>query len=235
VDDQPLADLRTPYAAPDSGSSGLDLVTGGTTGAADAAEATSGWPETEPLPAVADEPDPVDAGTYPEVGPDDDDEAFVRAVRTRRVPRLTIVLGLAILLAGSFWAGVAVQKSHDSGLASGGTGAAALRRAVGGTGGFGAPAGSGQQGAANAPTGGSSTGSFAGAAAIGQVVAVHGQDLVIRNFAGKTVTVHTNGQTAVSSAQTVALSALKAGATVTVQGTTASDGSVTATSVRSSK
>jgi hypothetical protein len=64
------------------------------------------------------------------------------------------------------------------------------------------------------------------------VVSVSSGGLVVKNFAGAMVTVHVGVGVPVT---TSGLGGLKAGASVSVTGTKAGDGSVTATSVTSRK
>lgn len=161
---------------------------------------------------------------------DDLDAELAKAMRGRRLPPVTAALVLVLLLAAAFTAGVLVQKHHDKGLASSGGAATfsrllAGRAGAGGTGaeGFGAFGGA-------APSAGPTASVTGIPAVIGSVVRVQGRTLTVRNLGGRTITVHTSATTAVSGA--ASLAALTAGQNVAVDGSTAADGSVTATAVR---
>ncbi|HEY4992698.1 MAG TPA: hypothetical protein VII33_11515 [Nakamurella sp.] len=166
--------------------------------------------------------DPVsndDAG-----GAEDFDDLELEPMAKRRLHPLTGALLLALFGIAAFAGGVAVQKSHGTAAASGvPTGFPAAL--AGGFGNLGGPAG------AAGATGSTSSSSAASAAVIGQVVSISGSTLTVRNFGGKTVIVHLPAGTTVSRTTSVPLSTLVAGSTVTVAGTTGSDGSVTATAV----
>jgi hypothetical protein len=130
---------------------------------------------------------------------------------------LALLAGVALVVA--FGGGVLVQKNHDAGLTA--TAPAAGARQGGGAGFGGAGAGAG--------AGGGAATSSSGPAVVGTVVSVKGADITVKDFAGKTHVVHTTGNTTVSVPG--ALSALKAGSTVSVAGTSDPSGSVDATSV----
>jgi hypothetical protein len=170
----------------------------------------------------------------------------------KRIDRLTLLLAGALVIALGFAGGVLVQKRHDAGLATTSSAGAALGRAFsrvnggGGTGGFGGTGGTGDLGSATtgqgglpgagASPGGAATGGGAGSGAaaggtpvvVGKVVSVAAGTLVVQNFAGAKVTVHVPAGTPVT---TAGLTGLVAGATVSVTGSKAADGSVNATSV----
>ncbi|WP_433834012.1 hypothetical protein ACQP2E_22575 [Actinoplanes sp. CA-015351] len=143
----------------------------------------------------------------------------------------TIGLGVAALLMGGFLGGVQAQQQWGttsaaaSGFPGGGTG--------GRTGGFpgglsasGAPGGGfGQAGQAG------QTATAAAAGTTGKVKLVNGSTIYIETEDGSTVTVKTGDDTTVATAKKGKLSDVKAGDSVTVEGATAEDGSVTATSV----
>jgi len=69
------------------------------------------------------------------------------------------------------------------------------------------------------------------AATIGTVKSISGTTLSVETGDGTTVTVKTDNSTTVRTARTATLSALETGATVTVLGGTAVDGTITATTV----
>ncbi|MBB2943546.1 hypothetical protein FB565_003275 [Actinoplanes lutulentus] len=139
----------------------------------------------------------------------------------------TIGLGVVALLMGGFLGGVQAQQQWGttsaaaSGFPGGGTG--------GRTGGFpgglsasGAPGGFGQNAQPAATEDQGTT---------GKVKLVNGTTIYIETEDGSTVTVKTGDDTAVATAKKGKLSDVKAGDSVTVEGATAEDGSVTATSV----
>ena len=189
--------------------------------------------DTESFPSVLS---PQSQATEP-VYEDELDEEFAPRPKAK-LGAATIALA-ALLLAGlGFIVGVYVQK-HDGPTSNTNTAAAAFAnraRAGGftgeGGGGFGggAPAGGGAAGGAGGGTGGGTGGTSATTpAVIGTVVSVNGNTMVVKNFAGKEITVTLSGDTSVTKAATAA--DLTAGQSVTVSGATGTDGSVTASSV----
>ena len=144
----------------------------------------------------------------------------------------TIGLGVAALLLGGFLGGVQAQKQWGPAAATavGGTG--------GGTRGGGFPGGLGASGAPGGGFGGQPQATAAQAASSGtegKVKLVNGKTIYVETADGTVVTVRTDGTTTVSTASEGELSDVKAGQSVTVQGTTAADGSVTATTVTATK
>jgi hypothetical protein len=142
-----------------------------------------------------------------------------------RVP--TAVLGVLLIAAGAFWGGAAVQKSHGS---STGTGAAAsrLRSLFGAAGATGSSSRTGASGAASffkSEFGGSA------AAATGEFTAEVGNTIYITTSSGTLVKVVVSKSTKVTRDATASVSALKPGDTVAIDGSTAKDGTVTATSI----
>jgi len=177
------------------------------------------------LEPESDEPGkPKAPADGPEPASDDDfDELELPA--PRRINKVTAALSVALLLVGAFTAGIYVQKNHGS------TPAAAA-----GANGF--PGGGtfpGFGGTRPSDTGtGASTGTTtaaAGPVVVGQVVSVSGNTVTVRNFGGKLITVSVPEGTSITAATTVSLAALKPGSTVSVVGTAAADGTVTATAV----
>ncbi len=162
----------------------------------------------------------------------------------RRLNRLTVLLAAGIVAAGGFFGGVLVQKAHDRGLTSSSASLAGLAqrfRAAGGAGGGGLGEFGGGPGAAGATGTGTGTGTGAGTGtsgsgaaaqatpvAVGTVLSITGNTLTIKNFGGRTVVVHVPPGTPVTAS---GLSGLRPGVSVSVAGTKAADGSVTATSV----
>lgn len=133
--------------------------------------------------------------------------------------RGTVGLGVAALLMAGFLGGVQAQKQWGTSgtpAASGFPGGGMMR-------GFpGANSTAAPQPAAAAGT-------------TGKVKLVNGKTVYVETGDGTVVTVKTNGDTTVSTATKGKLSDVKAGDSVTVQGSTGDDGSVTATSVTTVK
>jgi hypothetical protein len=141
---------------------------------------------------------------------------------------VTVGLASLVLIVAGFIGGVLVQKnfgtsSNSTGGAAAFNPAALASRAA--AGGFG---NRGNGGTGGTGTGGTGTG---GAATAGTVTLVDGSTVYVTTSTGDVVIVHTDANTAVQSQQTEAVKDIKVGATVTVTGTTASDGSVTATRI----
>jgi hypothetical protein len=156
---------------------------------------------------------------------DDLSEQLQAAAPRRWATRTTLILAGLVLLVGGFVAGAQVQKQW------GGTGSSAAT----GTGnrGTGFP-----QAGASFPAGafggrGQGTGTTGGNSTTGTVKLVDGTTVYITTASGQTVIVKTDGSTTVETPG--ALSNLTAGSTVTVQGTTGSDGSVTASRITKTK
>jgi hypothetical protein len=182
-----------------------------------------GWPELLPPDRNPRTPRP------PEASDDLDDDLFAGWEPQRRVTRLTVVLAACLLVVAGFAVGAVVAKRATSGTTAtaaglAGAGGAAAREGFGGFGGgAGGFRGGGTTGAGT--TGGAGTGS---PVVVGTVASVAANRITVTNFAGKTVVVRVPPRTPVT---TPGLGGLKKGQTVSVEGTRASDGSVTATAV----
>jgi hypothetical protein len=188
------------------------------------------------------------------------DDLDLLAESGRKVTRITVILMAAILAGVAFLGGAVVQKqwgsTSSSGFGTGGTAAAGRAGGFGAEGGFGGQAGGfgggaegGFGGAAGGTTGGTtggtgtqggqgtgtgstgSTGTSATPVVVGTVTKVSGRTLSVKNFGGKTITVKVPKGTTITSSSDSALSGLAKGASVSVAGSTASDGTVTATSI----
>jgi hypothetical protein len=168
-------------------------------------------------------PDDADTGTD-----FDDDEFGAAPGKQRRVPPLTGLLVLGVALALSFTGGVLIQKHHDAGTTAASTGAATA------SGGFPGGAGGGFPGAApsagSAASGGSSA-TTSGPVVIGTVVSIKGQTMTVKDLGGKRHVVHLTASTKTTKTTTIAVGALPAGTTVSVEGTKNADGSVGATAI----
>lgn len=217
-----------------------------TTAAPDPQAPPTYWAQEQP--AVGPGPGPGAGADPRDDSVDEADLDLLDATWTspHRVGRVTLLLAGGLVAALGFAGGALVQRSHDGGLAStGGAGAGAAGRAFarsGGFGGFGTPTGGGSgTGGSGTGTGGQGTdsggraGSAGGAGTgapvvVGKVLSVGAGSVVVENFAGTKVTVRVPATAAVT---TTGLTGLRPGATVSVTGTKAADGSVTATSVTS--
>jgi hypothetical protein len=130
----------------------------------------------------------------------------------------TVVLLGLLIAAGGIWGGAALQRSQgtSSGTSSAISSLASLFRGRGTTG-------------AGAFTGGA--GAFGSAAATGTVTEVTGSTLYVTNASGDLVKVTVGPSATVTRDAASSLGALQVGDTVIVQGSKASNGTVTASSV----
>jgi hypothetical protein len=198
--------------------------------------------DTDILPRVGEGEPPVDS----------DLPAQLRAAAPRRWRnRATPVLLAVALLAGGFLGGVQVQRhwgkttttsatgtSTSAGSRSGafpGGGASGFPGggASGGPGGGNFGGGTNGSGTNGSGTNGSGTnGSGTAQATTGTIKSITASALTVTTASGATVTVKIADGTAIGKATTLAQ--LKAGQSVTVQGSTGTDGSITATAVTAS-
>lgn len=152
---------------------------------------------------------------------DSDDEWHVQTQTKRvgmRIP--TAVLIALLIAAGAFWGGAAVQRGRGSG-STGLAGIAARFRGLG---------------AASSTGGGAAGGRLFGgggaaAGTVGTVTEVNGSTLYITNSSGALVKVVLNSSTKLTRTSTAKSAQLSLGDTVVIQGTTAKNGTVSATSV----
>jgi len=145
--------------------------------------------------------------------------------------RLAMAFAVGLLAAGTFTGGVLLQKNHDKGLTSSST--SGLPAGLGTGSGFpaGFPGTTTGTGATGTTGGSSGTGTSTGLAVIGSVVSVSGTHVTVKDLGGKTHDVQTTTATTVTRSQTQTLSSLTTGTQVSVTGTTATDGTVTATAI----
>jgi hypothetical protein len=173
-------------------------------------------PTVDTLEPVALDEDPFD----------DDLAERLEARAPFQFTRTTVVLAGLVLVVAGFVGGVLVQQNYGTtgntnGAANFNPAALASRAAAGGF-----------RGGTNAGgNGGAGTGG--GAATSGTITLVDGTTVYVTTSTGDVVIVKTSASTTVQSQQTLAVKDLKVGTSVTVRGTTASDGSVTATSITS--
>ncbi|WP_240670347.1 hypothetical protein [Actinoplanes solisilvae] len=156
---------------------------------------------------------------------------LAKAAPRRWWNRGTVVLGALLLLVGGFVTGLQVQSRWGTtdapAVRGGGFGGGQNRAAYGGGFPQGAPQGGAPQGgpAASTPT--------AAGATTGKVKLVNGTTIYVETADGSVVTVKTDGGTTVATAGKLA--DVKAGQSITVQGSAAADGTVTATAVTARK
>jgi hypothetical protein len=151
------------------------------------------------------------------------------AERRKGVPRATAILGVGLLAAATFLAGIEAQKQWGGSSSSGGLGA---RGAA-----FGAGAGTGTTGANGGTqgargTGGGFFGRGGGGFTAGTVKLVQGSTIYVTTTNGNVVKVSVPSSTAITKSVTTKLSGVHPGDTVTAIGTTSSDGVIKATSLR---
>jgi hypothetical protein len=145
-----------------------------------------------------------------------------------RLPKATLALGAAVLVAGGFIGGVLVQK-HLGSSSTGGSGrAAAFASAFAGARGTGG--GRGGYGGGTGGFGGGG-GGLSGSSISGSVTVVSGDTLYVTAANGTVYTVKTSGSTSVSISSSGSLSQLKPGQQVTISGTQGSGGTVDATTI----
>ncbi len=148
----------------------------------------------------------------------EDADDFAAPAASARSARLTRLLTLLLVVVVSFAAGSYAQNRYGP---AGGTGA---------TRGGALPSGMPMGPAATAAAG-STTPVSSSPAVIGTVVAVSGDQLTVRDFAGKTHVIAVGSGTKVVSETRIELPALKSGDAVSVAGSTSEDGVIAATSV----
>jgi hypothetical protein len=150
------------------------------------------------------------------------------------VPKVTAILGVGLLAAATFLAGIEAQKqwggsSSNSGR-FGGRAAAFGAGAGAGTGTAGAAGANGGQGAAGA--GGGFFRRGGGGLTTGTVKLVQGSTIYVTTANGNTVKVSVPASTSITKSVTTKLSGVHPGDTVTAVGTASSDGVIKATTVR---
>jgi hypothetical protein len=183
----------------------------------------------------------TDHDTIPDHDVDDDwdteEEPLPKRPRRRLVTPISATLAGALVAALGFIGGVEVQKGQDDGGSDNGGNAAAFASAGGagaggGRGGFSRGAGGGGAGGANGgPQFGGGPGGAQGNATIGSVANKKGSTLYVKDSDGNVVRVKTNSHSKIDRTASTSTGAIHPGDTVIVQGTTAKDGTVTATQV----
>ena len=175
-----------------------------------------------------DQPD-VPGGPAPQGATIDDDDAdFAELPPKRRVPTITKLLLVGILVAAAFGGGVLIQKNVGPSSANSPTGFPSFAGGI--PAGFPTGAGGGGGGASNGGSGQGST-AASGPVVVGTVVSVSGNEVTIKDLGGATHVVHVTATTGLAKAGVDWSTSLKPGSTVSVNGAKADDGSVTATTV----
>jgi hypothetical protein len=171
----------------------------------------------------------TDHGTIPDYDLDDDwdaeEEPLPKRPGRRLVTPISATLAGALVAALGFIGGVEVQKGQDDGGSGNGSNAPALASA-GGAGGTGA--GGGRGGFARGAGG---PGGAQSNATIGSVANKKGSTLYVKDSDGNLVRVKTTTHSKINRTASTSPGAIHPGDTVIVQGTTAKDGTVTATQV----
>lgn len=176
------------------------------------------------------------AAVEPTADDEDDDWPTRGPARGIRLALPTAGLVAVLLVAGGFWGGASLQKSHGSASSGGaGSGAAAflsrLRAAAGTTGTTGATTTGGSgTGTGGLGFGGSGFGGSSAAAA-GTISVVDGNTLYVLTAEGALVKVTLGSSTTVTRNAKAGATDLRPGDTVVVQGATSRTGNVTASSV----
>ena len=176
-------------------------------------------PETVPLDAAAPGGDSTPADLASPVDWTADDAEFAEVPPKRQVPALTKLLVVGIALVLSFAGGVLVQKLHDASLTS------TVAAFPGGAGGI--PAFLSGAGA----TGSGSSAAASGPVLVGTVVSVSGGDITVKDLGGTSHAVHTSAATGLATTGAAWSTSLPPGTTVSIEGTKAQDGAVTATTI----
>lgn len=169
---------------------------------------------------------------------DDDLESKLQARAPFPVTRLTAGLAGLVLVVAGFLGGVLVQKNFGTASSSNsnsGLTPASLASRAAAFGNFGNRGGGGTGGTGTGGTGTGGAGTGTGAPTTGKITLVDGTTVYVTTSTGDVVIIKTNSSTTVRADQTLTLKQLTVGSTVTVTGTTASDGSVTATSITQQK
>lgn len=178
-----------------------------------------------------------DLTTHPTaIHPDDADDEWSQrpARRGIRLHLPTAILLTLLVLAGGFWGGAVAEKHHNGSPSSNSALSALANRfaAARGATGTGTGSRSGRTGSGGGLTGGA--GGLAGAATAGIVTGVQGDVLYVTDASGNLIKVTIGPSTTVTRTAKSNLAGLQTGDTVVVSGTTAANGSVTATAVRAS-
>jgi hypothetical protein len=185
---------------------------------------------------MSDHEQPTTVYEDPDMGFYDDEPqpADTLPVRPRRTLLTPISGGLlaVVLVAGGFIGGVQVQKHQGNGTNSGAArnGLPAAFAARSAAGGGAAPGGTAGGGAASG-TGAARSGGGSGGATAGTVANIKGSTLYVTSADGTTLKVKTNDNSKVTRNAVSSVANVHPGDTVVIQGSAASSGTVTASSI----
>jgi hypothetical protein len=157
--------------------------------------------------------------------------------RRRLLTPAPLALLAVLLIACGFIGGVLVEKGQSpAGSTAAATSGLAARFSALRGGASGSTAGSGGSGATSSPGAGAGGAGIAGLgggrATIGQVAYLSGDTLYVTTSEGTTIKVKTSAATSVNKTVTTSVKAIHPGETVTVSGTSAGNGTVSAESIR---
>lgn len=142
--------------------------------------------------------------------------------RRKRLPAVTAALALAVAIAVGIVGGIEIQKHWGSSSSSSSGSASSVASAFASR--FGRGSGSGG-------FGGFGSGGAGGGATVGTVTLIKGSTLYVTESSGNTILVHTSAGSRVTKTVTGTIQTVHPGDTVTVVGTQAANGSVTASSI----
>lgn len=145
---------------------------------------------------------------------------------------ITIVIAI-VVAAGAFFGGMSYQKSKDSLSGLSGQNLIKKMQSLGMSGnGFGAENGTPNVNGGNFP-GGANGRRFGGGGMVnGQIVSMDSQSITVKQQDGSTITVYYSSSTTISKTTTGSSSDLTVGTEVSANGTSNSDSSVTASTIR---
>jgi hypothetical protein len=153
--------------------------------------------------------------------------------RRKGVPKVTAILGVAVVAAATFLGGIEAQRQWGGTSSNAAGNGFAARLAAGGAAGTGTAGANGGAGAQSAGARGANgfPGGAGGGFTSGTVKLVKGTTLYVTTTDGNTVKVSVPAATTVTKTVTTKLAALKPGDTVTAVGTAGSDGVIKAARV----
>jgi hypothetical protein len=151
--------------------------------------------------------------------------------RRRLLTPVSGVLVAILLIAGGFIGGVQVQKHQGASSPAGGAARNGFAAAFAGRAGAGAGGAAGAAGGAGAGAGGAGAGAGGAGATVGTVANVKGSTLYVTSGDGTTIKVKTNSNSKVTRNASSSPGNVHPGDSVVVQGSTASSGTVTASSI----
>ena len=174
------------------------------------------YPAYPPQPTGAEEPD------------DQYDQAILLPRRERLFTKVTWAMAALLFAGGSFALGAHLKNTPAA--AAAGTVSAQSANAQGARGQNGTT-GTAPGGATGAATNGSAAAGGFGGGTVGQITAINGNTITLKDNQGNTVTINATATTPINVAKPGALSDLSTGETIVVQGTAGSSGAINATSI----